>query len=221
MPEVPAYLVINTNGEPDPSFNNGHGLATLTKLGDGDLSAEDFTWDRSSGELVSAGGKAVLLTQLSSTGSIASMRLLDPFLPDLNSQNPPVARQVSLGSKGTYVAADAEFKTSSNRERSALIMRVNSSGSFDSDFGEEGVIDVRVLACLPNDTPLRTVALLVFPNEKILFVGALAEDSKWSKLLLVELNSNGKLDGANLIVCLLYTSPSPRDLSTSRMPSSA
>ena len=27
--------------------------------------------------------------------------------------------------------------------------------------------------------------------------------------------------GAGLVVCLLYTSPSPRDLSTSRMPSSA
>ena len=28
-------------------------------------------------------------------------------------------------------------------------------------------------------------------------------------------------DGAQLYACLLYTSPSPRDLSTSRMPSSA
>ena len=28
-------------------------------------------------------------------------------------------------------------------------------------------------------------------------------------------------DGALLLICLLYTSPSPRDLSTSRMPSSA
>ena len=28
-------------------------------------------------------------------------------------------------------------------------------------------------------------------------------------------------DQAELIICLLYTSPSPRDLSTSRMPSSA
>ena len=27
--------------------------------------------------------------------------------------------------------------------------------------------------------------------------------------------------GSNYIICLLYTSPSPRDLSTSRMPSSA
>ena len=29
------------------------------------------------------------------------------------------------------------------------------------------------------------------------------------------------LDAANIAPCLLYTSPSPRDLSTSRMPSSA
>ena len=28
-------------------------------------------------------------------------------------------------------------------------------------------------------------------------------------------------DGAKFYICLLYTSPSPRDLSTSRMPSSA
>ena len=28
-------------------------------------------------------------------------------------------------------------------------------------------------------------------------------------------------DTGNIIICLLYTSPSPRDLSTSRMPSSA
>ena len=32
---------------------------------------------------------------------------------------------------------------------------------------------------------------------------------------------NLRVDGANLYTCLLYTSPSPRDLSTSRMPSSA
>ena len=28
-------------------------------------------------------------------------------------------------------------------------------------------------------------------------------------------------DGTQVVACLLYTSPSPRDLSTSRMPSSA
>ena len=32
---------------------------------------------------------------------------------------------------------------------------------------------------------------------------------------------NGQSDKKALRVCLLYTSPSPRDLSTSRMPSSA
>ena len=46
--------------------------------------------------------------------------------------------------------------------------------------------------------------------------------------LLVEEGSLGKDDGGRLLIdacsqfpCLLYTSPSPRDLSTSRMPSSA
>eukprot|EP00831_Metopus_contortus_P049380 TRINITY_DN40752_c0_g1_i1.p2 TRINITY_DN40752_c0_g1~~TRINITY_DN40752_c0_g1_i1.p2 ORF type:complete len:106 (+),score=17.46 TRINITY_DN40752_c0_g1_i1:28-318(+) len=30
-----------------------------------------------------------------------------------------------------------------------------------------------------------------------------------------------RVDGNEVLICLLYTSPSPRDLSTSRMPSSA
>ena len=34
-------------------------------------------------------------------------------------------------------------------------------------------------------------------------------------------NGNGIPDEVNIDTCLLYTSPSPRDLSTSRMPSSA
>ena len=34
-------------------------------------------------------------------------------------------------------------------------------------------------------------------------------------------NSSGEVQGQPIGVCLLYTSPSPRDLSTSRMPSSA
>ena len=36
-----------------------------------------------------------------------------------------------------------------------------------------------------------------------------------------EINEEMKVAAANAIACLLYTSPSPRDLSTSRMPSSA
>ena len=38
---------------------------------------------------------------------------------------------------------------------------------------------------------------------------------------IVELGMVKKVDHEGSIVCLLYTSPSPRDLSTSRMPSSA
>ena len=52
----------------------------------------------------------------------------------------------------------------------------------------------------------------------------------WAKLrgkqdpyaTLVELNDRTQKSSSNMVyACLLYTSPSPRDLSTSRMPSSA
>ena len=35
------------------------------------------------------------------------------------------------------------------------------------------------------------------------------------------ITANDRQMGGNIVDCLLYTSPSPRDLSTSRMPSSA
>ena len=45
-------------------------------------------------------------------------------------------------------------------------------------------------------------------------------DSKWSEALS-ERKSYISESAAQAQICLLYTSPSPRDLSTSRMPSSA
>ena len=41
-----------------------------------------------------------------------------------------------------------------------------------------------------------------------------------ANLLFIGFN-NLRQDSYTVIICLLYTSPSPRDLSTSRMPSSA
>ena len=49
----------------------------------------------------------------------------------------------------------------------------------------------------------------------------LSEFSPTSELI-EQLNHSGKpFTRGNIVTCLLYTSPSPRDLSTSRMPSSA
>ena len=48
---------------------------------------------------------------------------------------------------------------------------------------------------------------------------ARGEEAYQGKLL--EARQSDWKDEAVLIICLLYTSPSPRDLSTSRMPSSA
>ena len=43
----------------------------------------------------------------------------------------------------------------------------------------------------------------------------------WPWLLLMAAGLGGALRWVHIYFCLLYTSPSPRDLSTSRMPSSA
>ena len=55
-----------------------------------------------------------------------------------------------------------------------------------------------------------------------------AKDSQYALKKIMQLKSNGGMNmlhhaviSGNIDTCLLYTSPSPRDLSTSRMPSSA
>ena len=56
------------------------------------------------------------------------------------------------------------------------------------------------------------------------FMGTMLEKSKLAEDLLTTMGALfGRVRGglALSVVCLLYTSPSPRDLSTSRMPSSA
>ena len=50
-------------------------------------------------------------------------------------------------------------------------------------------------------------------RDKALWASTWAEESVWD---LSAFSAEGKAN-----ICLLYTSPSPRDLSTSRMPSSA
>ena len=58
--------------------------------------------------------------------------------------------------------------------------------------------------------------------EKILFItGKLAERQLKRILRSMKPDFGFKINQIGVNVCLLYTSPSPRDLSTSRMPSSA
>ena len=46
-------------------------------------------------------------------------------------------------------------------------------------------------------------------------------DSELEEALVAQTSAEDKLKGANVEICLLYTSPSPRDATLSRMPSSA
>ena len=53
------------------------------------------------------------------------------------------------------------------------------------------------------------------------FLGIYLEKSQYYNDVVTELKKIPEVISAHYTTCLLYTSPSPRDLSTSRMPSSA
>ena len=46
-------------------------------------------------------------------------------------------------------------------------------------------------------------------------------EKAWDKIADLNTSDEALITHVNNTICLLYTSPSPRDLSTSRMPSSA
>ena len=62
-------------------------------------------------------------------------------------------------------------------------------------------------------TPISQVANVNTPDGRTLII------QPWDKTVLPEIEKG--IEVANLGFCLLYTSPSPRDRSSSRMPSSA
>ena len=72
-----------------------------------------------------------------------------------------------------------------------------------------------------NGLLLLAIALSVLPSS----AGALelgpCEPAEAVKIIDTSLGQGKTLQQAMQMICLLYTSPSPRDLSTSRMPSSA
>ena len=81
-----------------------------------------------------------------------------------------------------------------------------------SDY-EKGSLPLAEFIC---GSGVRVVILYPYPNDMTMCLG----QQKPSKRLQNELHRwNAKLEYVH--TCLLYTSPSPRDLSTSRMPSSA
>ena len=70
-------------------------------------------------------------------------------------------------------------------------------------------------------TPLLAKADLKFAEE-IFAVGAAIAESSQLRSILSDPSAEAKAkSGALTAVCLLYTSPSPRDYAASRMPSSA
>ena len=89
--------------------------------------------------------------------------------------------------------------------------------SLDDDFGKMGISALRYL-----NNEIVCVIDSVFAGKKISEVSIIKKD-----IPIVSSVKDARDMGANIMLlgvltsCLLYTSPSPRDLSTSRMPSSA
>ena len=72
------------------------------------------------------------------------------------------------------------------------------------------------------DAALDCIKMLPFLFLAFLLIEALEHySSDFTKKLMIKVDKAGPVVGAVVGCCLLYTSPSPRDLSTSRMPSSA
>ena len=121
-----------------------------------------------------------------------------------------------MGQNSGYTTVDGEFDTLEDRsfltiddfkiEGKVIILRIDINSSVNPENGD----------ILDNTRIKRhadTVKELSEKNAKIII---LAHQSRPGKLDFVSLEKHAKI-----MSCLLYTSPSPRDLSTSRMPSSA
>ena len=70
----------------------------------------------------------------------------------------------------------------------------------------------------PNNAKL---ALQIVLNYEEGGENSILNGDKYSETFLSEIIGAKAIKGRHISICLLYTSPSPRDLSTSRMPSSA
>ena len=93
-----------------------------------------------------------------------------------------------------------------------------------AQFGASGTHGVPVTAAVlravrPSETVVADAAVIGWPRAVAVYAGGIA--SPRAANLAVALEAGVALAAVALAVCLLYTSPSPRDLSTSRMPSSA
>ena len=67
---------------------------------------------------------------------------------------------------------------------------------------------------------MKNTVIGVWPESYVFYKALGAMDHVPGQGLIFD-RLSAKLDGDMYVICLLYTSPSPRDLSTSRMPSSA
>ena len=100
------------------------------------------------------------------------------------------------------------------------IVAEGGSGNYQYDFGGSGLQEESFV----DDFPIGTYELVVIDAnncQQTAEVILAEKELETNPATITEPTCFGEANGALGIFCLLYTSPSPRDLSTSRMPSSA
>ena len=111
------------------------------------------------------------------------------------------------------------FEKIINREIPADIVYEDELSLAFKDINPQAPIHILIIPKKPieklSDANIEDQALL---GHLMLVAGKIAEQLNLDNTFRIIINNGA---GAGQSVCLLYTSPSPRDLSTSRMPSSA
>ena len=112
---------------------------------------------------------------------------------------------------------DGTFHTALLERHSTQVLLFNVKPSSDRDDPDIGEIEVEVIS--NGNSSLRTT--VVFTIQRTFGIHAeVSQDCDGSPLGHIRVSLCSPSSG-NAVVCLLYTSPSPRDYAASRMPSSA
>eukprot|EP00831_Metopus_contortus_P055828 TRINITY_DN47389_c0_g1_i1.p2 TRINITY_DN47389_c0_g1~~TRINITY_DN47389_c0_g1_i1.p2 ORF type:complete len:208 (+),score=37.35 TRINITY_DN47389_c0_g1_i1:99-722(+) len=120
---------------------------------------------------------------------------------------------------GPFTAKLASFLINEFKKKEIRIKGKNKDQKIVDEFSSDGKYTI---LCRKNDSVVFETLKLVQENKKIFLNGGENKYRFYEKIEKVyKILKKYNIKNKESITCLLYTSPSPRDLSTSRMPSSA
>ena len=171
-----------------------------------------------------ADGTFTEVTEIAAMGNKGKVPFAAAFLdfnndqwPDIYTANDKLTANTLYENLGNGRFYDASADTKSNARMNAMCVNA-------ADINQDGWVDIYVTntfvggQLLENSGPTESILDITFRNRAPELGIDYKNGNGWSSTFF-DADNDGDLD--LYMCCLLYTSPSPRDLSTSRMPSSA